>query len=334
MAYHLLPRDIINDVKSAPETFSSWDKCMQKAYCKWPAIIGIVVGSLILLSLIWCFARCLCCGAELCACCVRCCPCGSSGRRRDRTKFQDDYSRMPPTPYGGYQPAPAPAPMAYGANPMTPQFATFEEPSKKINEDSLPPMPSWDTAVKRRVEDTSEPLNPNYQSDLEMGRLEPPQPRMRGGYNTVPSGPTSPIPPQTHEEYFDHTHSYQSDLGAQRINSNNYNNFQSVPLSPPPTYRSHSVAPSITSDRFRPGVVSPTPAEYGQPYHQPYSSPQPSYTPSGVNTRYEPPADYSSNRISMLSMPEPQNTQSQYQARPPSFLQVGRKPLNGSLREV
>lgn len=224
--------------------------------------------------------------------------------------------------------------MAYGANPMTPQFATFEEPSKKINEDSLPPMPSWDTAVKRRVEDTSEPLNPNYQSDLEMGRLEPPQPRMRGGYNTVPSGPTSPIPPQTHEEYFDHTHSYQSDLGAQRINSNNYNNFQSVPLSPPPTYRSHSVAPSITSDRFRPGVVSPTPAEYGQPYHQPYSSPQPSYTPSGVNTRYEPPADYSSNRISMLSMPEPQNTQSQYQARPPSFLQVGRKPLNGSLREV
>lgn len=27
--------DIINEVKSAPDTFTSWDKCMQKAYCKY-----------------------------------------------------------------------------------------------------------------------------------------------------------------------------------------------------------------------------------------------------------------------------------------------------------
>ncbi len=37
MAHYLLPRDIINDVQSAPETFSSWDKCMEKAYCKYVA---------------------------------------------------------------------------------------------------------------------------------------------------------------------------------------------------------------------------------------------------------------------------------------------------------
>jgi len=27
--------DIINEVKSAPDTFTSWDKCMDKAYCKY-----------------------------------------------------------------------------------------------------------------------------------------------------------------------------------------------------------------------------------------------------------------------------------------------------------
>jgi len=126
MAFYLLSRDLVSDVKSAPDTFTSWDKCMQKAYCKWPAIVGIVIGSLIVLSLLWCFARCLCCGAECCACCLRCCPCG--GKDRDRgARHKDDYSRMPPAPYAGYQPAPAP--MAYGAMPAGgPQFATFDDP--------------------------------------------------------------------------------------------------------------------------------------------------------------------------------------------------------------
>jgi len=324
MAHYLLPRDIINDVQSAPETFSSWDKCMEKAYCKWPAIIGIVVGSLILLSVIWCFARCLCCGAELCGCCCRCCP---SGSRRDRSKFKDDYSRMPPTPYGGYQPPPAP--MAYGANPNTPQFATFEEPNKKINEDSLPPMPSWDAAVKRRVEDQSEPLNPSKEGDLEMGRLASQQQRMRGGYNSVPNGPMSPVPPHPQGEYFDNSQSYNSDLGDQRMYSHGHNNFQSVPLSPPPTYRSHSNAPSVASDRFMARAASPNASEFN---HRPYPSHQPSsYAPSGISTRYEAPTDYAPSRI---SMPDPYNGQQQYQTRPPSFLQVGRKPINGSMREV
>jgi hypothetical protein len=26
---------VINEVKDAPETFTSWDKCMDKAYCKY-----------------------------------------------------------------------------------------------------------------------------------------------------------------------------------------------------------------------------------------------------------------------------------------------------------
>lgn len=31
----LWARDAVGDIKSAPETFSSWDKCMTKAYCKY-----------------------------------------------------------------------------------------------------------------------------------------------------------------------------------------------------------------------------------------------------------------------------------------------------------
>ncbi|KIV81805.1 hypothetical protein PV11_03959 [Exophiala sideris] len=349
MGYHLLLRDIASDVDSAKSTFSSWDKCMEKAYCKWPAIVGIVVGSLILLSLIWCFARCLCCGAELCSCCCRCCP---SGRRRERpSKFQDDYSRMQPAPYGGYQPTPAP--MAYG-NPNVPRFATFDDPSTKGNPDSLPPMPSWDTATNRRVEDTNQPVHPGPNGDLEMGRLDGQPQRTRNGYNAVPNGTLSPTSSRPQGDPFANTgmtHAYNGDLGAQTMSQNGtgYENFRQVPLSPPPMYHSMSNTPSIQSDRFMTGAPSPGQAPYNQQRHNPYSSqppqqqPYPSNSPtryasSNMSTRYEAPTDYASSRISMPSMPEPQYAQPQaqapYSSEPPSFLQPGRKPIGGSVREI
>lgn len=224
---------------------------------------------------------------------------------------------MPPTPYGGYQPAPAP--MAYGAPQYAaPQFATFDEPSRKINEDSLPYMPSWDTAAKRRVEDTS----PHPNDDLEMNQLNPHAQGQRNGYDSVPHGPLSPQP----GVYADNTgmhQSYSSDLGSQRMasNGNDYNSFQAVPLSPPPTYRSNSVAPS-TSDKFISGAASPSPGEYSR--QQTYQHQQPSsYAASMTSTRYEAPQpDYGAY-----------NGQQQYQ-QPPNFLQPGRHPVNGSYREV
>lgn len=30
----LWARDVAGDLKSAPQTFTSWDKCMAKSYCK------------------------------------------------------------------------------------------------------------------------------------------------------------------------------------------------------------------------------------------------------------------------------------------------------------
>lgn len=225
---------------------------------------------------------------------------------------------MPPTPYGGYQPAPAP--MAYGPPQAAyggPQFATFDDPSRKVHEDSLPPMPSWDTAMKRRVEDTS----PNPNGDLEMGRLEPQPQGMRGGYNSVPNGPLSPQP----DLYPNNTgmnQSYNSDLGAQRMapNGNDYDSFQAVPLSPPPTYRSNSVAPPSTSDKFMSGTASPSPGDY----HRQQVYQQSSYAPSITSTRYEPPQQQYAAY----------GGQQQYQAEPPSFLQPGHRPVNPSFREV
>lgn len=68
-----------------------------------------------------------------------------------------------PAPYQGYQHANS-APPPYGEPP---RFAQFDAPSgKKITEDSLPAMPSWDTAQSRRVEEETE--------DVEMGHLEKP----------------------------------------------------------------------------------------------------------------------------------------------------------------
>lgn len=34
-AVPLWARDAVDEFKSAPQTFSSWDKCMQKSYCKY-----------------------------------------------------------------------------------------------------------------------------------------------------------------------------------------------------------------------------------------------------------------------------------------------------------
>ncbi|KAJ3477264.1 hypothetical protein NLG97_g8884 [Lecanicillium saksenae] len=49
-------RDIVTDaqgkVTDVKTAFSSWDNCMKAAYCKWPVIAIIVIGSLIILSVI------------------------------------------------------------------------------------------------------------------------------------------------------------------------------------------------------------------------------------------------------------------------------------------
>ncbi|EAW06549.1 uncharacterized protein ACLA_082400 [Aspergillus clavatus NRRL 1] len=45
----LWARDIVGDLKSAPDTFSSWDKCMAKSYCNAAQVVAGAVHAAVLL---------------------------------------------------------------------------------------------------------------------------------------------------------------------------------------------------------------------------------------------------------------------------------------------
>lgn len=258
---------------------------MQKSYCKWPAIAGIIIAVLIAVSIIWCCVRCCCCGMSCCCGCFscfnRCCP---SGRGRKRGRYDDapsDYRH--PNPYMGY--VPPSNPPAY----QGPNTATFDVPGKKVNGDSLPAMPTWGDAKREE----------SSRDDMEMGHMD--QPGQATGVVPVAAGRTSKGGYRelaNHDDAMEQpgsyrgansTHPYGSDLGAQRMMT------QNTAYDPP--------APQPQTDRFQAGAAAPSP--YAR------SSPQPSY------------AAYS-----------PYSGTSAGQARPPSLLQVGRKPVHGSSQEI
>ncbi|KAK7528486.1 uncharacterized protein IWZ02DRAFT_12725 [Phyllosticta citriasiana] len=182
-------RDIASTVDAAKSSFSSWDKCMAKTYCKWPVIVVIVVASLIALSLLWCCFRCLCCGAQCCCgcfrCCNACCPSPRKGHRR--------VESPPPQAFPVNQPYQAHPPMYSGPGwqqSNVPQFATFDvSKDGKVNDDALPAMPSWDTAKETKVE-VEETPSPEHRSDLEMDRLD-----CNGRSPVGGSNPNSPMLP-------------------------------------------------------------------------------------------------------------------------------------------
>ncbi|KAJ5139152.1 uncharacterized protein N7515_004000 [Penicillium bovifimosum] len=167
----LWARDTASDLKSVPSTFSSWDKCMAKSYCKWPVIVGIIVGC--------------------------CCP---SGRRRNKpSKHLDDspfHQPPPPVQNPVYQPSPAP-PSYRGAPQSAPSFrggsqtARFDAPKTPVahvNEDALPDMPTWAGAVDKHVEVT------DHHDDVEMKPLDPPDRKQGAGTPGVAYSDYSPNP--------------------------------------------------------------------------------------------------------------------------------------------
>jgi hypothetical protein len=277
----------INDLKTVPQTFSSWDKCMQKSFCKYPAIVGIIVAVLIAISLIWCCVRCCCCGLSCCCGCFscfnRCCP---GGRGRKRSKYAEPASDdRQPNPYNGY--IPPPYPPAY----QGPNTATFDVPGRKVNGDSLPAMPTWAEAQVQ---------NSSNRDDVEMGHIARPAQASgivplaggranRGGYRELSAHEDSAEQPAGYRGTSS-THPYGSDLGAQSMTSQRTGYDQ--PGSRPAT------------DRFQTGASAPAPYARSSP-------PQPAYAP------------YTPNLGSVSG-----------QARPPSLLQAGRKPVTGSLREI
>ncbi|KAJ5949200.1 hypothetical protein N7454_000784 [Penicillium verhagenii] len=167
------------DLASTESTFTSWDKCMAKSYCKWPVIVAIIVVAVILIAVIGCIVNCICCGYKLCTCCCGCC-CPSGRRRNKQPKYYDEPPLVPPSQAPAYNQAPgynqssaynqqpaAPAPPVYRGAVQTATFDSAKSPAAKINEDALPEMPTWASAVDKHVEDKSH-------EDVEMEALNPP----------------------------------------------------------------------------------------------------------------------------------------------------------------
>ncbi|KAJ5635694.1 uncharacterized protein N7484_009007 [Penicillium longicatenatum] len=260
------------DLASTESTFTSWDKCMAKSYCKWPVIVAIIIVSVILIAVIGCIVNCICCGYRCCtACCGCCCP---SGRRRNKQpKYYDDPPLVPPGPtpsYNqspGYNPTPTynqqpttPAPPLYRGAVQTATFDTAKSPTAKINEDALPEMPTWANAVDKHVEDTSP------HEDVEMEPLNPADRKHGAG---------TPMHVNTFADY-------PPDRGTGTPASAGYRGF--TPTDP---YARRSPAPAAlaaTQDpygRRSPGVTSPAAAAAIDPYNRRSPGPGAAMDPYG-----------------------------------------------------
>jgi len=157
---------------------------------KWPVIVGIILGSILALSIVWCVLKCICGG--IADCCCGCCDCCSSRKNNNHA-----YQPPPPPPqypmhnqyYGPQQPMYSAAPM-YAPSPMyappqmsgaagyrgastshyapqSPEYNNAKSPA--FNEDALPAFPTQ--ASERQV-----PYD-----DVEMGHLQSPQAAQQQG---------------------------------------------------------------------------------------------------------------------------------------------------------
>ncbi|EMT65294.1 hypothetical protein FOC4_g10011276 [Fusarium odoratissimum] len=155
--------------------FSSWDNCMNVAWCKWPVIGVMIIGGLIIFSIVCC-CQCL-------KCCGNCC--GACDPPRSATKHLDD-PYAPQGQHHGYRSEPpmnSSAPQYGVTKPMRsepPQYAEFET-SKGRDDDALPEMPSWEGASSKKVEvhteavelDTLPSKPPHSQQSNMMGGVAP-----------------------------------------------------------------------------------------------------------------------------------------------------------------
>ncbi|RCI15548.1 hypothetical protein L249_3613 [Ophiocordyceps polyrhachis-furcata BCC 54312] len=242
--------DRVGDVKTA---FSSWDNCMKVGYCKWPVIAVIAVGSLILLSVVWCICF---------RCCGNCCGCCDAPNRRQQNYLEEPY--IPPG--HGYQTQP---PMlASGAFP--PQYAQFDVP-RKGGADALPEMPSWESGNSKKVMVEDDEVEMNQLNNNNNKRVSSPLAQAPMAPSTISStlvytpGYSHQSPDVSYERgYFDH-----------EPNNNAYGLAQPTPRSPS---RPYNLMHQDTGDSFtRMGRQGPSPypaarADYQYP---PNSTPAP-----------------------------------------------------------
>ncbi|KAL1991030.1 hypothetical protein VTN49DRAFT_5534 [Thermomyces lanuginosus] len=332
--------DVGAEVASAPETFSSWDKCMEKTYCKWPVIAGIIVGSIILLSLAACLISCICCGYQCCrsccGCCYDCCDCCVPSRHKNSGASKHS---PPPGPYY-QQPAPPP-PMQYGTAPgpkAPPAYrgatvAQFDTTPKPVSEDSLPAMPTWADARTRRVEDTSPPP----QETVEMNNLDP-RPsdgyghehggavpvtgrQGRGGYTELPGNGLTP-PASPHAAYNINDGPAPYDQHAGRPSPRRSPGPPSPSYAPMPSPSSY-YGPQRSPEPYR-GMENQSPPQSAGASQQQrvpkFNSPrayETLHSPSRSPTTSSPPYDLPAPQSAQPQYAPPQHTPQQYEAYSP-----------------
>ena len=215
-----------------------------------------------------------------------------------------------PTPYQGYQPTPA-----LGNYNEPPRFAQFDDSRKgRITEDSLPAMPSWDTASRKQV------FEEHKDEEMELGTMDPAKapmlahqaPPPRSGYAEMDSS-TASLP------YQQYGVQHGGDLG---------NPYGHGPKSP---HENNPYSPRLNEA----GFVEPQRSyrDDGR-VQQSYSA----YAPS-ESTRYEP-SSHGGQESGVAyggrsPAPGPAPAQQSYSINAaPNGLQAGRKPLQDSWRDV
>lgn len=160
----------------------------------------IIVVGLFLFSIIWCIARCLCCGLSCCCeccyclkCCGNCCGCCDTPKKHRRKYLDDPY--VPATDHQGYRSEPA---MSAGAIPPArtkaadpPQYATFDVSKKEEGDDALPAMPTWDSSESKRLEAEADAVE--LQNIRKPEGNNPNQPLLNGMSPAATPGATTPI---------------------------------------------------------------------------------------------------------------------------------------------
>lgn len=272
---------------------------MDKNYCKWPVIVAIIVGSLIVISIVACIVNCICCGYRCCTgCCSCCCP---SGRRRERApKYLDNP--IPSAPYShpvntAYQSPYMPSPYNNRFD-YTPKAAAASSP---VHDDSLPSMPTYDSSARRYGHSTRDDME---MEPLDQPGLVPPARSKfgRSGYMEVPSDAAEPLPVHQGQDPY---HSSSSPYGGQQ----HY------------TDHPHERAASQSSRLYTPASMSTAPPTYVSMLDEPEQPSQSRF----YNQHQSPPAELSYDPYSAPTGDE---------GRHPSILVSGRKPAPGSTRVV
>lgn len=317
---------------------------------RWPVIVGIIIGSVIVLAVLACVINCICCGYQCCMGCCSCCSCCCpSGRRRNKQpKYYDDppfHQPPPPAPNPTYQASPAPP--VYRGAVQTATFDNSKSPAAKVDEDALPAMPTWAGATDKRIEDSNshhedvemEPLNPQGQvSDRNQGAGAP----FNSGsaYADYPPDRGTPV---AGYRGFNPTDPYArrspGPAAALAATQDPYGRRSPGLASPTPAVdpygrRSPGPAAAYTGaqdpyGRRSPGLTSPVPYDHQQ-YHQPYNDyANGNGAGAGNNYRglsspspvaaYKPPTNYSPVPMSFSPATEPGHAPTRSFQRQPSF---------------